>query len=125
VSRLLPGALWAHDHGYPMPGAKHTGLLWASGTGTGHHWDVTTPINDGMGRFMQALRLAMAATSLERMVWLGEPSMIHVQGQEAWPQAEEGVRETWWRRVATLTPDHLPGLRRLTATMDRLEAASA
>ena len=125
VSRLLPGALWAHDHGYPMPGAKHTGLLWASGTGTGHHWDVSAPLNNSMGRFMQALRLATGATSRERMVWLGEPSMIHVQGQEAWPQAEDGHMETHWRRVATLTPDHVPGLRRLTETMDRLEAPSA
>jgi hypothetical protein len=124
VSRLLPGALWAHDRGYPMPGAKHTGLLWASGAGTGHHWDVSMPLNNGMGRFMQALRLATAATSVERMVWLGEPSMIHVQSQEAWPQAEDGPIDSWWRRVATLTPDHLLGLRRLTATMDRLEAPS-
>jgi hypothetical protein len=123
VSRLLPGALWAHDHGYPMPGAKHTGLLWASGTGPGHHYDVTTPINNGMGRFMHALRLATAATSVERMVWLGEPSMIHVQGQEAWPQAED-VGDTWWRRIGTLTPNHLPGMRRLLAMIDRLEVPS-
>jgi hypothetical protein len=123
VSRLLPGALWAHERHYP--GGRRTGLLWASGTGPGHHWDVTTPLNNGMGRFMQALRLATAATSLERMVWLGEPSMIHVQFQAAWPQAEDGPMDTHWRRVATLTPDYLPGLRRLTATMDRLEAPSA
>ncbi|MDP9225482.1 MAG: HEPN domain-containing protein, partial [Actinomycetota bacterium] len=125
ISRLLPGALWAHDHGYPMPGAKHTGLLWASGTGTGHHWDVTNPINNRMGRFLHALRLGTAATSVERFIWLGEPSMIHVQGQEAWPQAEELGWETWWRRVATITPDHLPGLRRLLGMMDRLEEPSA
>lgn len=120
VSRLLPGALWAHDHGYPMPGAKHTGLLWARGTGSSHHWDVTTPINNGMGRLMQTLRLATAATSVERMVWLGEPSMIHAQYPEAWPQAE-GAWETHWRRVGHLTPDDLPGLNRLAATVDRLE----
>lgn len=125
VSRLLPGALWAHDRGYPMPGAKHTGLLWASGTGPGHHWDVTTPINNGMGRFMQTLRLATAATSVERMVWLGEPSMIHAQYQEAWPQADEGAWETHWRRVANVMPDDLPGLSRLAATVDRLEVPSA
>jgi len=125
VSRLLPGALWAYDYGYPSPGAKHSGLLWASGTGTGHHWDVTRPINNGMGRFMQAIRLATAATSLERMVWLGEPSMIHVQRQEAWPQAEDGPLDSSWRRVAPIMPDHVAGLRRLTATMDRLEAPSA
>lgn len=125
VSRLLPGALWAHDHGYPMPGAKHTGLLWASGTGRGHHWDVTNPINNEMGRFLHALRLATAATSLERFVWLGEPSMIHAQSQEAWPQAEGSGWETWWRRVATITLDHLPGLRRLAVMIDRLEVPSA
>jgi hypothetical protein len=124
VSRLLPGALWAHDYGYPSPGARHSGLLWASGTGPGHHWDVTTPLNNGMGRFMQTLRLATAATSVERMVWLGEPSMIHVQPQEAWPQVED-IGDTWWRRVVTLTPDHLPGLRRLAAMVDRLEFPAA
>jgi hypothetical protein len=124
VSRLLPGALWAHDYGYPSPGARHSGLLWASGTGPGHHWDVTTPLNNGMGRFMQTLRLATAATSVERMVWLGEPSMIHVQPQKAWPQVED-IGDTWWRRVVTLTPDHLPGLRRLAAMVDRLEFPAA
>jgi hypothetical protein len=124
VSRLLPGALWAHDYGYPSPGARHSGLLWASGTGPGHHWDVTTPLNNGMGRFMQTLRLATAATSVERMVWPGEPSMIHVQPQEAWPQVED-IGDTWWRRVVTLTPDHLPGLRRLAAMVDRLEFPAA
>jgi hypothetical protein len=123
VSRLLPGALWAHDHGYPMPGAKHSGLMWAIGAGSGHHWDVTTPINNGMGRFMQALRLATAATSVERMVWLGEPSMIHIQPQEAWPQVEQGPME-WLRRVAKISPEQLPGLRRLASMMDRLEVPS-
>jgi hypothetical protein len=77
-----------------------------------------------MGRFMQTLRLATAATSVERMVWLGEPSMIHVQPQEAWPQVED-IGDTWWRRVVTLTPDHLPGLRRLAAMVDRLEFPAA
>ena len=86
--------------------------------------DVTTPLNNGMGRFMQTLRLATAATSVERMVWLGEPSMIHVQPQEAWPQVED-IGGTWWRRVVTLTPDHLPGLRRLAAMVDRLEFPAA
>lgn len=123
VSRLLPGALWAHDHGYPMPGAKHTGLMWASGKGDGHHWDVTTPINNGMGRFMHGIRLATGATTIERMVWLGEPSMIHVEAQVAWPQVEESW-DTWWRRVGTITPDQLPGLRRLTSVIDRLEVPS-
>jgi len=56
-----------------------------------------------MGRFMQTLRLATAATSVERMVRLGEPSMIHVQPQEAWPQVED-IGGTWWRPVVTLTP---------------------
>jgi Apea-like HEPN len=120
VSRLLPGALWSSDRHYP--GGRRSGLLWASGRGPGHHWDVTTPLNNGIGRFTQALRLATATTSVERMVWLGEPTMIHTQFQEAWPQTEVLPMDTHWRRVATLTPDHLPGLRRLTATMDRLEA---
>ncbi len=48
-------------------------LLWVSGAGPGHHWDVTTPINKGMRRFMHTLRLATAATAVARMVWLGEP----------------------------------------------------
>jgi hypothetical protein len=77
-----------------------------------------------MGRFMQTLRLATAATSVERMVWLGEPSMIRVQPQEARPQVED-IGDTWWRRVVTLTPDHLPGLRRLAAMVDRLDPAAA
>jgi Apea-like HEPN len=120
VSNLLPGALWASDDYYPMPGAKHAGLLYASGAGTGHHWDVTTPLNNAMGRFMQALRLATATTAPETMVWIGEPSMIHVELPEAHRQASD-FPETWWRRVATVTPDILPGLRRLTAMIDRLE----
>jgi Apea-like HEPN len=123
VSRLLPGALWAHDHGYPMRGAKHTGLMWASGKGDGHHWDVTTPINNGMGRLMHAIRLATGATTIERMVWLGEPSMIHVESQSAWPQVEQSW-DSWLRRVGTITPDLLPGLHRLTSMIDSLEAPS-
>jgi hypothetical protein len=121
VSRLLPEALWASDENYPMPGAKHGGLLWSHDSGSGHHWEVTGPINNGMGRFMQSLRLATATTAPERMVWIGEPSMVHVTVPEAHTQTS-GFGESWWRRVATLTPEALPGLRRLTAMIDRLEA---
>lgn len=120
VSRLLPEALWASDENYPMPGAKHGGLLWSYESGSDHHWEVTGPINDSIGRFMQSLRLATATTAPERMVWIGEPSMVHVTVPEAHPQTS-GFGESWWRRVATLTPEALPGLRRLAAMIDRLE----
>jgi Apea-like HEPN len=120
VSMLLPGALWASEHGYPSPGAKHGGLLYALGSGQGHHWDVTTRLNNAIGRSMQALRLATATTSPERMVWVGEPTMIHVEMPEAHPQTHD-FAESHWRRVAKVTPDDLPGLRDLTAMVDRLE----
>jgi hypothetical protein len=120
VSSLMPEALWVGDHGYPMPGERHQGLLWAQDTGQGHHWDVTRPLNNSIGRFMTTLRLATATTSRERVVWIGEPSWIHVEMPEAHPQAS-GWMESRWRRVATLTPEHLAGLRDLTAMMDRLD----
>jgi hypothetical protein len=120
VSQLLPGALWAHEHGYP-PGAKHSGLLWATGDGPGHHFDITAPIRERIGRLLHALRLVTAATLGLQMTWLGEPSMIHVEAQEAWPPGEEAWR-TWWRRIAVVDPALLPGLRKLFQLIDQLSS---
>jgi hypothetical protein len=120
VSRLLPEALWSGERGYPMPGAKHQGLLYASGTGTGDHWDVTRSLNDGIARFLNVLRLATGSTGRPHMVWTGEPSWIHVELPEANPQPGDFM-ESYWRRVAVVEPAHLDGLRGLTAMVERLE----
>jgi hypothetical protein len=125
VASLLPGVIWASDQRYPSPGAPHQGLLYGTGSSPGHHWDVTTPLNRAMGRFMQALRLATGTTASLRMIWMGETSMVHVQMPEALPQAEALVFESRWRRVARLAPQDLSGLRRLTAMIVRLEDQQA
>ena len=119
VSMHLPEALWVGE-GYPLPGAKHQGLLYGSGIGAGHHWDVTRPLNDAIARFLTLLRLATATTSLERVVWTGEPSMIHVEMPSELPQPGEFM-ESRWRRVAIVTPDQLTGLSDLTAMLDQLD----
>ena len=76
VSQLLPEALWVTEHGYPMPGEKHQGLIYAQGVGAGFHWEVTQALNDDIGRALSALRIATAATARAEMVWSGEPSVI-------------------------------------------------
>lgn len=120
VSRLIPEALWSSDQGYPMPGAEHQGLLYASGVGTGHHWDVTQPLNDGIARVLNVLRLATATTGRPYMIWTGEPSSVHVEIPTAIPQPGDFM-ESHWRRVAVVEPTHLDGLRDLTAMVERLE----
>jgi hypothetical protein len=121
VSNLLPGAQWAHESArYPAPFAKRQGLIYSTGTGPGHHWDVTTPINNAMDRFLRALRLATASTTPVRMVWMGETSMIQVGTPEAAPQMSD-FGDSHWRRLAKITPENLTGLRRLSAMIDKLE----
>jgi hypothetical protein len=119
VSELIPEALWVSDDG--MPGDKYQGVLFAVGDGPGDHWDVTKRLNDSMGRFLTTLRLATATTLRERMVWLGEPSLIHIELPEAHAQTSEPIFGGNWRRVAALMPADLPGLRELGTLVDRLE----
>jgi hypothetical protein len=120
VSQLMPEALWSSDHGYPMPGAKYQGLIYASGVGTGHHWDVTQPLNDSIARVFNVLRLATATTGRPHMIWTGEPSSVHVEIPTAIPQPGDFM-ESHWRRVAIVEPTYLDGLRDLTAMVERLE----
>ena len=120
VSMLLPEALWVGDRGYPMPGTKHQGLLWASGQTEGNSWDIAQPLSDRIGRFVNALRLATGTTGRTQMVWTGEPSMIHVQQPNAIPQDDE-ILGSQWRRVPRLSPDQLAGLCDLAALLERIE----
>jgi hypothetical protein len=54
------------------------------------------------------------------MVWIGEPSMIHVELPQAHPQTEDFM-ESWWRRLAVVTPENLAGMRELAAMIARAE----
>jgi hypothetical protein len=124
VSRLMPEALWTSDYGYPMPGAKHQGLIYAEGTGTSHHWDVTRGLSDDISRAVAALRIGMATTARPEMIWTGEPSWIHIELPTANPQPGD-ILESHWRRIAVVEPEHLEGLRALASTLRRLETSSA
>lgn len=124
VSPLMPEALWSSDHGYPMPGAEHQGLIYGEGVGTGHHWDVTQALNNHIGRTLAALRLGLATTSRPHMVWTGEPSWVHVEIPMANPQPGD-VLGSHWRRVAAVDPAQLDGLRALASMLDRLENSGA
>lgn len=119
VSQLLPEALWVGD-GFPLRGAKDQGLLFASAVGTRLHYDVTGPLNDAIARFVTLLRLATASTTVTRVVWLGEPSMVHVSMPEEHVH-HTGFIESRWRRVAKITQAELQGLSALTAKFDRLD----
>lgn len=119
VSWLMPEALWVGE-GFPLPGEKRQGLLFATGNGTSDHWAVSRPLNNRIARLLRALRLGMATTSRERVVWVGEPSMVHVEIPEEHVQPQEFM-ESRWRRVASLTSHDLPGLRALVEMLGRLE----
>ena len=56
---------------HPMPGATRRVPLRGSGTGPATTGTSPRRSTTASGRFMQTLRLATAATSVERMVWLG------------------------------------------------------
>lgn len=121
VASLLPEALWVSEHDYPTPtGSSSQGVLYASGIGQEDHWPVTKAFNDQIGRLVAVFQLATAMTGRPQIVWAGEPSMIHVEQPEANPQPAEFM-ESYFRRVGTVTPDQLPGLRRLTSLVASLE----
>jgi hypothetical protein len=119
VSRLLPEALWVGD-GYPMPGSRHGGMLYASTLTDKHPWMGTTDeLGNAIGRVMTALRLATGTTGRPLAVWTGQPSIIHVESPTAHPQPSDFM-DPWWRRVAVVGPDEVRGLRELVAVLDRL-----
>ncbi|MFI5258325.1 MAG: hypothetical protein ACHQ01_01765 [Candidatus Limnocylindrales bacterium] len=121
VSQTLPEALWADDHGYPLPGEHPQGLLVGRAIGELDAWRATPPITAAMDRFVYALRLGTAVTTHTRKVWSGETSMIHVNVPSAHePQEVFGLESRWRRRIA-LEPEHLPGLRRLMKVIEVLE----
>jgi hypothetical protein len=123
VSMLLPEAMWASERSF-VPHAEHGGFVYASADGApGDHWETTRLLNDRIGVFALAVRLATGSTGPNRMVWMGEPSWIHVEMPEAHPQVENTIMEHW-RRVAVLKPDDLPGLSALVALIGQTEQPS-
>lgn len=122
VSRVLPEALWADDHGYPLPGETAQGLAVRRVRGKGDAWWVTGSIAQSMERFLYALRLGTGATVQMRKVWSGETSMIHVNlPSPREPEDSLGSIDSFWRRQITLKPEHLPGLNRLMAVIQAME----
>jgi hypothetical protein len=121
VSQVLPEALWADDHGYPLPGEHPQGLLVGRVIGKLDSWRATPPITAAMDRFLYALRLGTAVTTHTRKVWSGETSMIHVNSPTAHEADDVFALDSSWRRRIALTPAHLPGLRRLMTLIEGLE----
>jgi len=116
VSSLFPEAWWAS---WPHHGASayQGGLLFAMAEGVSQHWDTTDTLNLSIRRIVDAIHLATGSTGFDRTVWLGEPSMIHLNIPEAQPQTELGIVESPWRRVAKVTPADLAGLSALGALL--------
>jgi hypothetical protein len=125
VSQILPEALWADDHGYPLPGEHPQGLLVGQVIGKFDAWRATPPITAAMDRFIYALRLGSAVTTHKRKVWSGETSMIHVYLPSAHEPEEVLALDSHWRRRIALTPAHLPGLRRLMKVLEGLEPGTS
>ena len=78
-------------------------------------------LNHRIGRFALAVRLATGSTGPNRMVWVGEPSMVHIEMPEAHPQYEETFLASYWRRIAVLRPEDLPGLDALVSLIERAQ----
>ena len=53
------------------------------------------------------------------MVWMGEPSMFHIEMPEAHPQYEDAFMPSHWRRIAIVRPEDLPGLSALDSLIAR------
>ena len=123
VSSLLPEALWAGELNHSLS-ARHGGFLSAARDGTDYHYDTTNTLNEEIGRVVAAIRLATGSTGPMRMVWIGEPSMIHVQMPEAHRQTEAWAMESFWRRVGVVKAADLPGLRALTGLIEQAQAQS-
>ncbi len=121
VSQMLPEALWADDHGYPMPGEDAQSLVFGRYMGKGDVWWVSGLLTQAMDRFVYALRLGTAATTHLRKLWSGETSMVHINVPSATEPEDSYVMDSHWRRRIALKPEHLPGLRRLMTVIESME----
>lgn len=123
VSALMPEAMWASEP-HRMPYAFRGAFILASTSGAqGDHWETTRLLNERIGRFAAAIRLATGSTGPNRMVWMGEPSWIHVEMPEAHPQVENEILDNW-RRIGVVTPDDLPGLTALAGLIEQAQRQS-
>lgn len=114
VSSLLPEAMWVSADRLRPSAKTRGGYFVASKTTNGDLWSVWGTLNDSMDCLVTALRLGTATTGPTRMVWIGEPSMVHVQEPEAHPQTGD-FGESYWRRVGVVTRQNLSGLGELAA----------
>jgi len=118
VSSLLPEAMWVSGDRL-RPSAKTRGGYFVASKATNDDlWSVWGALNDSMDCLVTALRLGTATTGPTRMVWIGEPSMVHVQEPEAHPQTGD-FGESYWRRVGVVTQQNLAGLSELSALIER------
>jgi len=125
ISLLLPEAMWASEPSRVLH-AEHGGFTYASADGArGDHWETTRVLNERIGRFALAIRLATGSTGPNRMVWMGEPSWIHVEMPEAHPQTEDTIFESHLRRIGVIKADDLPGLTALAALIEQAQHQSA
>jgi hypothetical protein len=124
VSSLLPEAVWASEPSRTAH-AQYGGLIYASADGArGDHWETTRLLNERIGRYALAIRLATASTGPNRMIWMGEPSMIHVEVPEAHPQTEDSFLDSHLRRIGAIKPDDLSGLTALVALIEQAQRQS-
>lgn len=118
---LLPEGTWALGPDHTWRGAQDAGYLVAQERTPEDHWGVWAALNRRISAVVAAIRLATATTGAVRTVWIGEPSMVHIEAPEAHPQREREIFEPALRRAATLTAPDLPGLELLAAMVERAE----
>jgi hypothetical protein len=124
VSSLMPEAMWASSQDR-VPNPEHGGFIYASVEGArGGHWEPTRLLNERISRLALAIRLATGSTGPTRMIWMGEPSWIHVEKPEAHPQTEETIFESGSRRTGVITAHALPGLAALVSLIEQTQLQS-
>ena len=118
VSTLLPEGVWALERSMTSY-AYYGGFVYTEATGLGDHWGPTKALNERIGRFALAVRLATGSTGANRIVWMGEPSMIHVEVPEAHPQYEASFLPSHWRRMGVVHPEDVAGLMAFQLLMEK------
>jgi hypothetical protein len=120
VSMLMPEGAWAMGRARASY-AQFGGFIYATGDGAGDHYEPTKVLNEQIGTFLLAVRLATGSTGPNRMVWMGEPFMVHIEMPEAHPQYEDRWLASYWRRMAVLRSEDLPGLGALVGLIRQAE----
>jgi hypothetical protein len=103
-----------------MPGSREPRVLAVvDARGERDEWELAKESRSHFWHALTALRLTTAATIVQAVEIEGQPSMVHIGAPLV--RALDG-EPGYWRRVAVLTPDDIPGLEAMAQTMCDLDA---